>query len=113
MQRSWMFPAKVRKLRTYRSCDKDDCDLYLQIRQGLEDVELHQFISPLDRGLMQLAAREVEAGGFCGRTRDNDQSIVLLGQAFEPRTGVNGVANCGDDLRARRSHRADNRRAVM
>jgi hypothetical protein len=57
---------------------------------------------------MRLAAFHVEAGHFGRAPRHDDWAIILLGQALQPRARVHRFANGGDNLRTRRSRRADN-----
>src|SRR5258708_30232811 len=62
---------------------------------------------------MQLAAFDIKAGHVGRPSRHNDRAIIFLGQALQPFASVHGIADGGDNLRARRSHRTDNGLAEM
>src|SRR6516165_3684195 len=62
---------------------------------------------------MQLAAFDIKARHVGRPSRHNDRTIIFLGQALQPFASVHGIAYGGDDLRARRPHRADNGLAEM
>src|ERR1700686_2188665 len=72
----------------------------------MQRVELDRLHAALDRRLPQIAAGDVEAAGFGPGPRYDQHAIKLLGQALQARAGVHRVADCGDDLRARRPHGA-------
>src|SRR5262249_14367704 len=90
-----------------------DASSHGSLGHRLQRVELDRLGSALDKRLLQAMADEVEASRLCGTARYDERAVVVLGQAFEPRGGVHRVANGCDDLRARRSHRADDSLAEM
>src|ERR1051326_7819079 len=67
------------------------------LRDGLERVKLDLFDLALDGDGVQLVARQIEAGRLGCPAREHERAIVVLGQAFEPRGGVHGIADRGDD----------------
>src|SRR3977135_2017310 len=87
--------------------------LHVQIRKSVQGIELNRRRLAGSRYPMQLATFEIEAGHVGRAPRDDDPAIVFLGQALQTRARIHRFANGGNDLRGRRSHRADDSLAGM
>src|SRR4029077_4311459 len=87
--------------------DRPSAVLHSQISQGLQGIELNYLHPTFHRCLMQLATFGIEASRFSRTSRHDDWAIIFLGQALQSRASVHRVANGGDDLRPRRSHRTN------
>jgi hypothetical protein len=62
---------------------------------------------------MQPKISDIQAGRFGRPPRHDNPTIVLVGQALQTGACICRLANGGDDLRPRWSHRADNGLAEM
>src|SRR5271165_1938048 len=91
------------------------CSLQLRdsLRYRVKRIEFHSLASTLHGSLVQLMGLQIKASGFSGPARKDENAVIILGQAFEPRGRVHGVADRSDDLRTRRPHRADDCLAEM
>ena len=87
--------------------------LQFQIAQRPKRIKLNRLSAPFHLCPMELVAGKVQARGIGRLTRYNNGTAVFLGQAFQACAGIHGIADRGDHLRERRSHRADDGLAVV
>src|SRR5437764_12777377 len=79
----------------------------LCLGDAVQGDELHGLDASFHGCLVHGMAGQVEARDLGRAPGDDQRTAVFLGEAFQARRGVHRVADRGDDLGARRPHRAD------
>ena len=78
-----------------------------RLRYRVKRIELHRLSPTLDGRFVELVGFQIKSGSFCGTPRENENAVIVLGQAFESRGRVHGISDRGDDLRTRWPHSTD------
>jgi hypothetical protein len=86
---------------------------HVQISKSVQGIELNRWRLAGSRYPMQFATFDIEASHVGRAPRDDDPAIVFLSQALQTGACIHRFANGGNDLRGRRSHRADDSLAGM